>query len=376
MIDKNGAPSSALVTSSAGPGTANRPQIVRTMPCDPQAAAVLRTICRRVALQVADLNACPAFLRWGKAREAMETARWHSRRLGVTSIAEALKQYSRTTRDAAPATVIPAYSRNLALELPAHEFRRHERTLHDFVRHMGDRPLNAITTDAVLAWVATSGSVGAQLKSRKYLRRFWRWAFSRRYVHRRLSLPPQTHPPALDLFFTLRETRIVLNKAATRKCCGYWALGLFAGLRPHELKRWQRLARPWSVVDMRRGVIRLPAAITEAAPRDIEISATLRSWLRYLAVTESPFYARNQKQHNTAILASVRRRRGQCAYQIARNSFLVYTLASSSRRAARVAAGAAVPLHVVHERWLARTTAALAKFYFSLTPAKLFLTAS
>jgi integrase len=175
-----------------------------------------------------------------------------------------------------------------------------------FANSTGNTRLDAITAESVEAFLAKrKASTSTKDNDRRALSRFFSWCIERprRWMManpaREVRLEKGEYAPPAVL--SVVECKALLEAAETRKkgrLVPYFAVCLFAGLRPFEAARLS-----WKQVNLADGEIRLEANQTKTGvPRVVTISSTLKSWLE--AHEDKPFFPANWRKDFDAVKES------------------------------------------------------------------------
>ena len=163
-----------------------------------------------------------------------------------------------------------------------------------FNRSYGQRRVHEVHRDDVEDWLdANTKSLATRSIYLRYLSTLFSYALKRNYCSANplegVERPQVSlKPPGI---FTVEQAtsllRVVVEKPEL-ELIPYFALGLFAGLRPTEVTRLD-----WTHVRFDQGVILVNADASKTSQkRFVDISENLRAWLTPLAKTEGPLIPR------------------------------------------------------------------------------------
>lgn len=146
-----------------------------------------------------------------------------------------------------------------------------------FSKSFGDRSVASVTTREVVEWLE---SLGVAAITRNTFRRDVRTLFSFCIEHGYCSENPAASKATLakeqnnkDVeVLTVEQTRTLLARSSA-DMVAYWSIGLFAGLRPSEIRKLQ-----WSDVDLDDALITVRASKT-GRKRFVKIQPNLSAWL-------------------------------------------------------------------------------------------------
>ena len=169
---------------------------------------------------------------------------------------------------------------------------------------------------------------------------------------------------AAPVILTLEETDRLLAESKDDELLAYHAIGVFAGLRPSELKKIQ-----WGRhVNFAKGLIELDSSITKTGQRRlVPILPNLRAWLEPIA-----------KPFGTPVIAGNLRVRCWAAWKragiawtenVMRHSFVSYRLADV-QNAAQVAEEAGHSVTVLRKHYRELVMPEDAKRYFAIFPSE------
>ena len=126
-----------------------------------------------------------------------------------------------------------------------------------------------------------------------YLSQFFNWAIKKQHIT--ISNPAKhieiTVTTGTPQFFTVEQCEEILSKVSGNVVMPYFAICLFAGVRPDEAKRMT-----WGNINLKSNEISLPASITKTKrPRLFEMEPNLVEWLKK-ANKEEPLIAVNLRK--------------------------------------------------------------------------------
>ncbi len=146
-----------------------------------------------------------------------------------------------------------------------------------FVKSFGDRSVASITTKEIVGWLE---SLGIGPVTRNTFRRDVRTLFSFCIEHEYCSENPAASKATLAKEQNNKDVEVLsveqakkLLKASSRDMLPYWAIGLFAGLRPSEIRKLH-----WSDVDLDDALITVRSSKT-GRKRFVKIQQNLAQWL-------------------------------------------------------------------------------------------------
>ena len=164
-----------------------------------------------------------------------------------------------------------------------------------FCTEFGERPLAEIGTGALEGWLQRL-DVGEQslVNYRRVVGGLFNFGMKRGWCGKNPASAVEM--PRVDetmpAFLTAKSAEALLRTAEAEepKMAAYFALGLFAGLRPSNELRGLR----WENVDLEEGELRVdPATSKRRRTRIVTVGANLKAWLRRYGGTEGPvFYSR------------------------------------------------------------------------------------
>ena len=164
-----------------------------------------------------------------------------------------------------------------------------------FNRSYGQRRVHEVHRDDVEDWLdANTKSLATRSIYLRYLSTLFSYALKRNYCSANplegVERPQVAlKPPSI---FTVEQTTALLRAAVEHpelELIPYFAIGLFAGLRPTEVTRLS-----WSHVRLDQGVILVNADASKTSQkRFVDISDNLRAWLTPLAKTDGPLCPRS-----------------------------------------------------------------------------------
>jgi integrase len=146
-----------------------------------------------------------------------------------------------------------------------------------FAKSFGDRSVASITTKEIVSWLE---SLGVGPVTRNTFRRDVRTLFSFCIEHSYASENPAASKATLakeqnnkDVDVLSVEQAKKLLAKSSRDMIPYWSVGLFAGLRPSEIRKLE-----WSDVDLDDALIAVRASKT-GRKRFVKIQPNLAQWL-------------------------------------------------------------------------------------------------
>lgn len=153
-----------------------------------------------------------------------------------------------------------------------------------FSERFGDRPASSITRKDVEGWLDSLG-VGAVTRANvlRNVKALFSWAEDREIIASNPAARVKVKKPKVEKapeIFTPEEAEALLDAAQSEEAGGgkmvpYFALGIFAGIRPEELKRLR-----WEEIDLEGGFIEITAGKSKTAQRRlVDISPNLAEWL-------------------------------------------------------------------------------------------------
>jgi integrase len=250
----------------------------------------LRARLRKVAenfnhngLTVGDLTATQA-----------ETLRLVIDRKITPSTLEALQGVESISLEAATKAFLEAKrdcSTNHAVTLRTH--------LRQLCRDFGTRPLSAISTKALDAWlIENAASLRTRRNKRASIVSLWRWARSKSYLPQdRRTAAERTDAPSVRKqrreqtieTWSPDELKTILE-TVHHEFLPWVVLSAFAGIRTFELFPDEKFVAEkrkdvlkWSDIDLDAGRIVVPAAVSKTAEkRALSIHPTLAAWLRLI----------------------------------------------------------------------------------------------
>lgn len=146
-----------------------------------------------------------------------------------------------------------------------------------FAKSFGDRSVASITTKEIVAWLE---SLGVGPVTRNTFRRDVRTLFSFCIEHGYATENPAASKTTLAKEQNNKDVEVLSVEQAKKLLAKsspdmlpYWAIGLFAGLRPSEIRKMD-----WSDVDLDDALITVRASKT-GRKRFVKIQANLTQWL-------------------------------------------------------------------------------------------------
>lgn len=163
---------------------------------------------------------------------------------------------------------------------------RRPQTLNDyrkagrFADDLGKRFIHTLKADDLEAWLNSRRYTGTtRANYRRHLRMLFNFALQRGYARENvaLALPQVTVDETLPSIFTVEEVRRLMAnvRAAVPSMVPYFAIGIFAGVRPAEIQGldWRDIN-----LDKQRIAVR-PEVAKKRRQRYVDISANLIEWL-------------------------------------------------------------------------------------------------
>lgn len=218
----------------------------------------------------------------------------------------------------------------------------------------------------------------------KTLRLFFEWTVRHHYLLQNpvdaACAQPRSESTRRTIF-TPSETKRLLKQVKNSSEIGYWVLALFAGMRTGEIERLQQHPAPWTLINLKTGIIDLPDALTKTGRRVVRISPVLAAWLRWIRKCGFAFVPAVADRRTRATQRSVLEPR--CAmnthhtgvpvsdmrYQnVARRSFISYALALPGASFAQVSNQVGNTERTIRRYYFRRVAAREARAYFGLTP--------
>jgi integrase len=163
-------------------------------------------------------------------------------------------------------------------------------TLKQFKAAFGGQHINAITTEALEAYLARIPNVITRNNHYRFLSTFFGWCLDRKHrflVHSPVeAIKPDPEPVETPEFIPLEGVRTLMEKAVEfdSGLIPFLALGFFAGIRPFEIARME--PRDFLISDKRiniRAEVAKPKREGKPLPRLIEgLPDTLWMWLEFV----------------------------------------------------------------------------------------------
>jgi integrase len=146
---------------------------------------------------------------------------------------------------------------------------------------LGDRPLSRLSRPVLADWIASGGPPGSRRDRHAAASAFCRWVWERGLLPRNpmdgLRPPPRPPLPAPRILAP-EEARRLLRAAAARDSAlaRYFAVGLFAGLRPVR----ELAGLDWTDVDLPARRLYVPCGRAKTGrARVVPVSPNLAAWL-------------------------------------------------------------------------------------------------
>lgn len=154
-----------------------------------------------------------------------------------------------------------------------------ESTLLGFAAGREERLVSAIERAEIEAWLGGNGWAPATRKNhRGDVRTFFQWAVSRGYAAEVPALERvllEDKPPGILSVEQCRKLLLTIH-ATDRGLLPYVVIGLFAGVRPQEIR-----ALTWADVDLRRRFVQISGKVAKDRRRRlVRLSANAVAWLR------------------------------------------------------------------------------------------------
>lgn len=241
-----------------------------------------------------------------------------------------------------------------------------EHRLRVFAQTFGDRPLGTVTLHELERWLAglEVGPV-TRLNYRTAVVGLFRYAMRRGLTDANPAegLPRPARDESMPEIFTPSEAKAILNTAAKMEPAfvPYFAVGLFAGLRPENELR----LLDWRHIDLKARTIRVvPASAKKRRMRFVKIAPNLRDWLAPYAQSEGRIYYSRRRFREIVLAAGVSWRP-----DIMRHSFGSYHLAANGDAAATaLELGHAGAPGVLFDHYRALATAKDARAFWKIRP--------
>ncbi|MDD4872482.1 MAG: tyrosine-type recombinase/integrase [Kiritimatiellae bacterium] len=152
--------------------------------------------------------------------------------------------------------------------------------MHRFARHFGSAPINLIMTSDIETWLNTNKYKGVTRKNwRTHLISLFNYARKRKYASD--NPVEDVEIPILDEktpeILTVKDCEKLMNSAMEHEpeMVPYFAIALFAGLRPSEAEQLD-----WKNIDLSRKLIKvIPETAKKRRLRFVEMSDNLVTWL-------------------------------------------------------------------------------------------------
>lgn len=247
-------------------------------------------------------------------------------------------------------------------------------TLKRFQRAFGAVQLSKISADQIAAHLQPCTNPYTRNHRRQILATFFAWAKARGYV---LTNPVTSGVPKPVLarpvrhVLTPEQARWLLQRAMPTDTIGFWSLGMFGGLRTAELRRWQRLADPWSIVRWQAGVLNLPGEVTKTGPRIVPLLPVLKKWLHWLKRNQRPFAPKNVFEKTAELRRELMQQCGKdkvAAFNLGRRSYISHRLALGNTTYREVAEDVGNSEEVLRHYYRRNVNRTAAEEYFSCEP--------
>jgi integrase len=203
---------------------------------------------------------------------------------GKVSLADAARHYQKTVPDADnQKTAQEVFDLYLASKEAT---GKRPQTLKDyqkagrFASDFADKPMHEITVDDLEAWLNRKKYTGTTRDNyRRHLRMIFKFALQRGYVHENVAqaIAGVSTDESLPRILTVKEVRLLMANVSrvAPHLEPYFAIGLFAGLRPNEL---EYLDREQIALDKQRITV-TPETAKKRRQRYVDISDNLTEWL-------------------------------------------------------------------------------------------------
>ena len=231
--------------------------------------------------------------------QAVETIRKAGGR--VEALADASRVFAETHLTGAKITV--ADLREEHLEAMQKQGKRpptiRDRRLYlgDFVEAYGDTLAATVTKAQAEDWIFEADTPSKQASRRRALHALFNYAMRREYVERNpvatVEKPRELGPDKVDIF-TPAEAEAVLRAAQDKdpRLVPYFAVGMFAGLRPQNELR----LLDWGNINLEAGLLTVTRRTSKTARvRHVPILPNLRAWLESVPAAKRKgrlFYSR------------------------------------------------------------------------------------
>lgn len=156
-------------------------------------------------------------------------------------------------------------------------------TLDKFCDQYGDRQISTITIDEIKAWIDRDDERGRETKrlDRAHLHALFNWAKKQTYLRINVvtayELPRSNRREAVSLSIQQAHNLLYFStKVNGGQLTPYFALAIFAGLRPFEVKR-----ALWEDIDWDEGIIRARQQKGDGFTRAVELPEICLEWLEY-----------------------------------------------------------------------------------------------
>ena len=155
-----------------------------------------------------------------------------------------------------------------AINLRPYYLKELERYLRKFLAPHFAAPIHSLTHHELERMLSSIRTPGGRNTAIGKLCALFSWAFKRDYIERDPMRKIQRARQEFDApkILSPSESRDLLSATGETApdLISYMALGLYAGIRPHELK-----ALDWSAIDLHRGLARIDAAASKVRRRRI-----------------------------------------------------------------------------------------------------------
>jgi integrase/recombinase XerD len=172
---------------------------------------------------------------------------------------------------------------------------------HLFKADFGETKILEITRQQIEEYLSNK-KVGNRYRDnlRSYLSQFFNWCIKKEYLTNNPcnGIDITIDPHGMPQYFSIEQCQAIMRKAMEEpSIVCYFALALFAGIRPQEIERMT-----WQNVNLEGKDIYLPATITKTKTgRQFQMSDTLFAWLNAYK-TEKPLMPELLRQKKAEVL--------------------------------------------------------------------------
>lgn len=251
-------------------------------------------------------------------------------------------------------------------------YNDYEYRLTTFLATWGEHDMSAIDRPMLRDWLMAMDCAHSNRHNFfRVIRAFFRWA-------KRQDPPMVSNDPTDGLqlaqaiaehnigFYTVDEARQIM--AAAGPYSAFFALGLFAGVRPSEIAFDHKTPLTWQDIDFDERMIRIPSAVAKTRRARImeDLPANLWQWLEAARESSGPISPGRSTQ---ALRWLKRRYNGQLHTDGARHTFATYHVAMHNdvARTSLLLGHEGRPT-MIHRHYRGLATKAQAKAFFSITP--------